>query len=130
VTGNRVSVVDHHDRQDARHAVPLRPRSRGAVDFVVRDRDRFPDAIDEGPGFPLESRPQHRQRDVSGLTTGGLSADAVDDHEQAARDVDMNAIFVHFPVHAGIGLAGGAQRAGCPYHFVHFTSRVRNAIQT
>jgi hypothetical protein len=100
------------------------------VDLVVRDRDRFADAIDDGPGLALESRPQHRQRDVSGLPAGGLSADAVDHHEQAARDVDMNAIFVHLPVQTGIGLAGGPQRAGRPHRFVHFASRVRNAIQT
>ena len=83
----------------------------GAVDLVVRDRDRFPDPIDDGPGLALEPRPQHRQRDVGGLAAGGLAADAVDDHEQAARDVDVNAILVDLPLQAGIGLAG--RRSAC-----------------
>jgi hypothetical protein len=39
VTNDRAFIVDDHDRKDARHAVPLRPQTGDAMDFVVRDLD-------------------------------------------------------------------------------------------
>ena len=53
------------------------------------------------------------QRGVGRLAAGRLSADAVDDHEEAARGVDVEPILVDLALQSRIGVAGrpdGADR--------------------
>ena len=42
------------------------------------------------------------------MTMGGLSAKAVDDHQQAARLAEVEPVFVYPPLQAGIRETGGA----------------------
>ena len=90
--------------------------SRGqAVDFVVGDGDRLADAFVDRAGFALEPVAQHRQRHVRGFAAGGLTADAVDDREEAAAGIDVEAVFVDFALQAGIGGAGGGEGVRGPH---------------
>ena len=85
VADRRPAILDDGDGEDARHARPLRPHRGEAMDLVVGDRDRLPHAIGGRSGLAFEARSQHRERHVGSLATGGLSAHAVDDGEDAAR---------------------------------------------
>src|SRR5688572_4422464 len=107
----RPAVLDDRDGQDARHAVPLRPRRRQAMDLIVGDGNRFAHALANGSGLAFEPLAQHAQRHVGRLATGGLSAHTVDDDEQAARFVNVEAILVDLTLAAGVGGAGGGNRA-------------------
>src|SRR6266487_2583249 len=127
VTHDRACLVDDRDGEDARHAVPLRPQAGGSMDLVVRDRDRFPYTIYDGPGFSFHSRPEHRQGDVGRLAAGGPTADAVDDHEQAPRRVTVEAVLVDLPLQTGIRLACRPEHSHGPDHFAW---RVRCVIHT
>ena len=70
------------------------------MNLVVGDGDRLAHALVHRAGLALEPRAQHRQRERRGLAAGRLAADAVDDHEDAARGVDVEAILVDV-AHAG-----------------------------
>ena len=59
------------------------------MDLVVGNGDRFPHALGHRSGLALEAFSQHAERDVGGLAAGGLSAHAVDHHEQATRLVNV-----------------------------------------
>ena len=125
VADNRARLVHDHDREDARHAIPLRPQPGSAMDLVVRDRDGFPHPIDHRPRLPFQPRPHHCQRDVGGLSAGRVAADAVDDHEQASRHVDVDAIFVDVPLQARVGVGRGSERARYPHRLIHSALRER-----
>ena len=112
-------VVDDDDGQDARHPVPLRPQDCGAMDLVVRDRDRFAHAIDKRSRLALEPRPQHRQRDIGGSSAGRVAADAIDDHEQPSRQVEVDAIFIDVALQAGVGVRRRSKRGGCLHRVAH-----------
>ena len=81
------------------------------MNLVVGNRDRFSHAIRGRAGFPLQPRPQHRQRHVGGFAAGRLAADAVDEDEEAARDVDVEPILVDLALEARVGVARRRQRA-------------------
>ena len=120
VTDDRARVVQHDDREDARHPVPFRPQSGEAVDFVVRDRDRFADAFDRWARLPLEPRPEHAHRGVGGFPSCGLSPDPVDDHEQPAGDVDVEPVLVDLSLPTRVGLAGCPEHADHRHRATHF----------
>ncbi len=84
------------------------------MDFVVGDRDGLSHPIADRSCLPFQSPPEHRQRDVGGLSTRGLTTNPVDDNEQAARDVDVEPILVDIPLQSGIGVACRSQRAHRP----------------
>jgi hypothetical protein len=96
---------DHRDGEDAGHALPLRSNRGEAVDFVVGERDRFSDPILDRPGLTLEARPHRRERRLGGLLPRRLTADAVDDDEDAVSGVAMEAIFVDGALQAGMAVA-------------------------
>ena len=75
------------------------------MNLVVGNRDRFSNPVRGGAGFPLQPGPQHRQRHIGGFAASGLAADAIDEDEQAARDVDMEPILVDLALKAGVGVA-------------------------
>src|SRR6187401_2341224 len=104
------AVLDDGDGEDARHAVPLRPRRRQAMDLVVGDGNRFSYTIADRPGLSLEPLAQHAQGDVGSLSAGGLPANTVDDDEQPARLVNEEAILIDLTLKAGVGGAGGRDR--------------------
>ena len=84
VADDHVAVVDDGGREDAGHALLVRVQRRQAEDFVVGEPDRFAYAILDPARFALEPRPDQRERRVRGLLASRLSADAVDDQEDAA----------------------------------------------
>ena len=73
------------------------------MNLVVGDRDRLADAILERAGLALEPRPQHAQRGVGRLLARRLAADAVDDAEESARRVEVEAILVDVALQARSG---------------------------
>src|SRR3954454_9614457 len=114
VADDRTRLLQHDDREDARHAAPFRTDAGKAVDLVVGDRDRLADAFDRWPRLALEPRPEHAHGSVGGFPSRGLSADPVDDHEQPAGDVDMEPILVDLALPTGVARARGSQDAdGC-----------------
>ncbi len=56
-------------------------------------------------------------RGVGGLAAGGLPADAVDDHEEAAREVDVEPVLVDLALQSRVGVAGRSQRRDRHGHF-------------
>src|SRR5215208_5291293 len=105
------SILDDGDCEDARHAVPFRTSGRQKMNLVVGDGNRLADAFAHGAGLALEPLAQHAQCDISSFSAGGLPADTVDDDEQPARRVNVEAILVDLTREAGIGGAGGRDRA-------------------
>ena len=112
-------LVDDDDGEDARHPVPLRPQDCGAMDLVVRDRDRFAHAIDERSRLALEPRPHRRQRDIGGSSAGRVAADAIDDQEQPSRQVEVDAIFIDVALQAGVGVRRRSERDCCLHRVAH-----------
>ena len=109
------TAVAHDDRgEDAGHAVPLGPQARQAMDLVVRDRDRFAQPQRDRAGLALQPGPEHLHRGVGGLAAGRLAADAVDDHEEPARRVDMEPVLVDLALQSRVGLAGRSHGRECP----------------
>ena len=102
--------------------MPRRTLFCGAMDLVVRERDRLARAIGERPRLALESRPHRRQRDVGGRTAGGVAADPVDHQEQSSAEVDVNAIFVDAATQADVAVSGSPER-GCGRHQVAHPAR-------
>src|SRR5678815_2275340 len=51
MSDRRQSVLDHGDREHARHAIPLRPARRQAIDLVVGNGNRLTDTLDDGAGL-------------------------------------------------------------------------------
>ena len=72
--------------------------------------------------FSRSSRARRADRRVGGLAAGGLTADAVDDDEQAACGVDVEAVLVDLAAQAGIGVAGGVQRPDRVHGAAHHRS--------
>src|SRR5688572_19258817 len=123
-------ILDDHDGEDAGHAGPFRAGGRQAVNLVVGHGDCLTYALPNGSGLALEPLAQHAQRNVGGLAAGRLSADAVDDDEQTARLVGVEAILVDLTLKAGIGGAGsrdGAVRRhpGCRCGALSAATRLR-----
>src|SRR5688572_11524800 len=108
-------VLDEGDREDAGHAFPLRAGGRQAMNLVVGDGNRFADALADRSGLALEPLAQHAQGDVGSLSAGGLPANAVDDDEQAARLVNVEAVLIDVTLKAGVSGAGSGDR-GEPRH--------------
>ena len=89
VADHRAVAVDHRDREHAGHAVPL-GRERGlAVDLVVGEGDGVADAIRVGRRCRSQPRAHDVERRIGRPPAGGLSADAVDDDEDAALGIDV-----------------------------------------
>ena len=112
VAYRRGAVLDHRNGEDAGHALPLWTGGRQTMNFVVGNGDRFANALANGSGLALEPLAQHAECDVGGLSAGGLSADTVDDDEQPARLVKVEAILVDLTLKAGIGCARGDRGEG------------------
>ena len=92
-------MPSHSGRVEARRWISLLAT---AIASRTRSADR--------PGLALEPLAQHAQGDVGGLAAGRLPANAVDDDEQAARLVNVEAILVDLTLEARIGVAGGRDR--------------------
>ena len=110
VADGHAAVVDDGDRQHAAHALPLRAQRRAPMDFVVGDGDRFADAIVDRTGLALEPGAKHRDRGVGRLFARGVAAHAVDDEEDAAGRIVVEAVFVLRPLQSGMRVAGRAQQ--------------------
>ena len=80
------------------------------MDLVVGNGNRFSYTIADRPGLALEPLAQHAQGDVGSLSAGGLPANTVDDDEQPARLVNVEAILVDLTLKARVGGAGGRDR--------------------
>ncbi len=111
VTDRRRPVLDNRDCENAGHAPPLRASGGQAMNFVVGNSDRFANAFANRARLALEALAQHAQGDVGCSSAGSLSADAVDDDEQAARFVNVEAVLVDLTLKASIGGTGGRDRA-------------------
>src|SRR6185437_11573977 len=98
------------DGEDARHASPVGGHRGEPEDLIVGEEDGLADAIFDAAGFALEPRAHERQRGFRGLLAGRLTADAVDDDEDAAERVVVVAIFVDLALEAGVARTGGAER--------------------
>ena len=105
------SLVDDDHGEDAGHARPFRPQAGQPMNLVVGDRDRFAQPVRNRTGLPLQPGPEQRDRRVGRLAAGRLAADAVDDHEDAARQVEMKAVFVDLAQQARIGVPCRSHRA-------------------
>ena len=99
------------------------------VDFVVRDGDGLAQPRRDRAGLPLETVAEHAHRNVRSLAAGSLSSDAVDHHGQAARDIDMEAVFVDFTLQSRMRVASDPQRCDRFHRPAHRSgsSFVRNA---
>ena len=65
------------------------------IDFVIRARDGFPDTLNRHSRLPFESGSYYRQGYVCSLAAGRLTANAVNDDEDAMRGVEMETVFVN-----------------------------------
>ena len=117
VADKRMAVAHDDRREDAGHAVPLGPQARLAMDLVVRDRDRFAQAQRDRAGLAFQPGPEHLHRRVGGLAAGRLPADPVDDHEEPAREVNVEPILVDLALQPRIGLAGRSHGRDRHGHF-------------
>jgi len=108
---DRARFVYHDDGEDAGHAVPLGPEAGDPVDFVVGDRNRLPQTLDNRSGLALEARPEHAHGRVGGFAPCRLTANTIDHHEQPAREVEVKPVFVDLALQSGIGVAGCLQHA-------------------
>ena len=88
------SVFDHRNREDASHPVPLRICSGEAEDFVIGDRNSFPDALPGATGLTFQAASNHTERNIGGLFAGGVSTDAVDHKKNAAVRIEVKTIFI------------------------------------
>src|SRR5512142_3288614 len=80
------------------------------MDFVVREGDGLSDSFRDWPRVALETFTDRGQCDIRSFTAGGLSAYAIDDQQHAARGVDMEPIFVDFPLDSRVGATRGDKR--------------------
>ena len=126
------AIGDHGDGQDTGHPVPFLAQSREAMDFVVRDRNRFAEARGDRSSLPLQASAEHAHRGVCGSSAGSLTSNAVDHHEKTAREVDVEPVLVHLALETGIGVACRTQRAHGFHQAAHRSgpSLVRYAVQT
>src|SRR5689334_10218142 len=104
-------ILEDGNGEHACHALPLRASGSQAMNLVVCNRDRFANALANRAGLALESLAQHAERDVGSFSASRLPADAIDDDEHPARLVNVEAILVDHTPQAGIGGAGGRDRA-------------------
>src|SRR5689334_20495290 len=93
VSDRYTAVVYKSCGQDAGHSVPLRSRARQTIDFVIRLRDGFTDALNRQPGLPFESSAYYRESYVCSLAAGRLTANPIDDDEDAMRRVEIETVF-------------------------------------
>src|ERR1019366_6136339 len=68
----RRTVLQHGQREHARHAFPLWVGTRRAQDFVVGHGDGFADALLGRARLPLQARAHALHGDLRGLFAGGL----------------------------------------------------------
>ena len=107
------SLVDDGHREDAGHARPLRPQAGQPMNLVVGHRDGFAQPLRNRTGFPLQPGPEEGDRRVGRLAAGRLAADPVDDHEDAARQVEMKTVFVDLAQKSRIRVPCRSNRAHC-----------------
>ena len=81
-------------------------QTREAMDLVVRDGDRLSKTRRDRSRLALQASPEHADRRVGSLAAGRLPADAVDDHEEPARGVDVEPVLVDLALQPGVGAAG------------------------
>jgi hypothetical protein len=81
-------------------------------DLVVRDGDGFTHAVGGCAGLTFQPLAQHPDGNVGGPATGRLSANAIDDDEDAAGEVDVEAILVDGALAADIAQPGRPQPRG------------------
>ena len=107
---DRPQVLNDHDRDDARHAVPFGPRAGQAMDLVICDRDRLANPGRDRRRLPFQPRSERAQSDVGGFSTRSLTAHAVDDDEYPARGVDVQAVLVDCSLQPRVRLASRLER--------------------
>jgi hypothetical protein len=110
VADHRAVAVDDCRRQHARHAVPFGAGGGLAMDLIVCAGDRIAQACRHRAVARGEFRAHHIQRRVGRPSARRLTADAIDDDEDAAVGVHKVAILVDDTLDADVG---GAGRADC-----------------
>ena len=75
---------------------PIFVRLGEAENLIVCDSDRFTNTLGGGSGGALQAGAQKIIGGVGGLFAGGLSADPVDDEENAAFGIGVEPVFVIF----------------------------------
>src|SRR5262249_55992781 len=75
----------------------------------------------------VEARAPHSHREIRRLPARGLATDAVDDDEQPAGGVDVEAILVDLALQARMRVAGGSYRADRLHDAVNAPARPRAA---
>jgi hypothetical protein len=104
VADDRVAVLDDGNGEHACHAIPLEPRGGKTIDLVVGDRNGLADAIVSRTSLAFEASAQHGERDFRSFAAGGLSADTIDDHEQATVGIAVEPILIDLSLEPGVGL--------------------------
>ena len=110
VADRQLILRQQRQRQHAGHARVCRRAFGLPQDFVVRQRDRFANALRRRADRPLEPLGDDVHGNRGGDFTGGMTADAIDDEKDAAVDVDIVSILVAGAQAAAIARGGGVAR--------------------
>ncbi len=120
-------VLNQRDRQNAGHPVPVRARTRLPVDFVIRQRDRFPQPLFRTARLALQPLPQNLDRRFGRPLPRSMSPNAVDHRENSAVRIHVIPIFVVSAPPARVALNGRPQL--CPDR--HLSQRLsRSAVSS
>jgi hypothetical protein len=102
VTDRGLAALDDCGRHDAGHPLPLFTRLGAVEDLVIGERDGFVDALGGAAGLTPQARADNVEGDVGGLIAGGVTADTVDNDEDALVRLAEEAVFVFIACAAGV----------------------------
>ena len=114
VANERAAVAQHDRREDAGHAVPFGPPARQTMDFVVCDRNRLAQTHRHRAGLAFQPGPEHLYRDIGRFAARRLPADAVDDHEEPTRRIEMEPVFIDLSLESRVGPPAARMDAMAP----------------
>ena len=78
--------------------------------LIVGKCDRFADPIIDRTSLPFEPSSHRCQRRLGGLLARSLTADAIDDDENAVRGIAVKTVLVDRPLKPWMAVAGSFQR--------------------
>jgi hypothetical protein len=100
------SIVEHGHGEHAGHALPFGIGLRSFEDFIIGDGDGFADALFGGASLALKAGTEALDGNGRGFFAGSLTADAIDDEEDAAVGVNVEGVLIVSADAAGVGAAG------------------------
>jgi hypothetical protein len=103
------ALTDNGHRQNTGHTAPFPTRGRKPANLVIRVRDRFSYTVGSGSRLAFEPLSKHGERHIGRFSTGGLTAYAIHNDKNAARNVTMKSIFVNVSLGANIRLTGACE---------------------